>query len=233
MLAPRALALALIAGAALSGCVADPTAPEATLVVRGSAHAPVASPAASPLGVGGLAGDPASVSLGLYALHVSTSADCSDPVLVQHHGADPVLVDLMEEPLLFSGSPPEGSYSCVVLTMSDVIGMRPASSFGDCVAGEAYQGDIYRDGDSSWKDLAGAAVVGHGSSEDPVSDPVSLFLTRDPDAVRALGLSPHQTLLLGADLVVPGQSTFFWDGRDTAVSEGGGCHVQPGAPTFQ
>ena len=55
----------------------------------------------------------------------------------------------------------------------------------------------------------------------------------DPAAVQARGYSPHQIIALTSDLVVPGQSTFYWNGAGSVVSEGGGCYINPGIPSFE
>lgn len=229
MIPLRALALSLCA--ALAGCAVEP---EATLIVRGSASAPPGAPGASPQGVTDGAVDPSSLVIGVRALYVAKSADCSNPVLVADYGLPPAQIDLINNPVLFTGSPPDGSYSCVILVMADVITATPATSFGSCAAGTAYQHDVYRDDDEGWKDISGSAVTGHGTHDAPQVDAISLFLSRDPDlAGRARALSPNQVLTLGGDLVVPGQSTFYWDARGSLVSQDGYCEVRPGAPAFQ
>jgi hypothetical protein len=229
MVARRALfTLALLAGSALTACAPEP---DATLLIRGSGHAD--APAKTPQDIASPSGTPASLLVGLRALRVSSAADCSGLVVVQDHGATDVVVDFMADPLLFAGSPPDGSYACVALDMSDVLRMKPASSFGACVAGQEYAGDIYRQDEVDWKDASFAQVVGHGTDGAPVEDGVTIFLTRDVAAAESLGISPHQLIELGADLVVPGTSTFVWDAAGSVVSEGGRCAVNPGVPSFR
>lgn len=230
MVARRALlSLAILAGLALTACAPEP---EPTLVIRGAGSTD-AAPAKAPQDLASASGDPASLLIGLRALHVSTAADCSGLVLVQDHGAAATIVDFMANPLLFSGSPPDGRYACVALGMSDVLRMKPSGSFGDCVLGTEYAGDIYRAGESDWRDASLAPVIGHGTDDAPVDDGVTIFLTRDPKAAEARGLSPHQVIELGSDLVVPGTSTFVWGATGSVVSEGGRCAVNPGAPSFR
>ena len=77
------------------------------------------------------------------------------------------------------------------MRISDTIRMKPATSFGPCVAGTEYAADIYRDGESDWKDVDGSAIVGHGSDTVPVSDRVVIFMTRSPAAALGRGISPH------------------------------------------
>ena len=230
MVARRALlTLALLTASSLTACAPEP---EATLFIRGSGRA-AAGPVAAPQDLAATSGDPASLLVGLHALHVSANADCSAPVLVEDLGAASLVVDFMADPLLFSGSPPDGRYACVMIGMSDVLRMKPVDTFGDCTAGVEVFADVYRAGESDWKDTSGAPVIGHGTDTAPADDGVTIFLTRDPDAALARGLSPHQLVELGSDLVVPGTSTFVWDAAGSVVSEGGRCAVNPGVPSFQ
>jgi hypothetical protein len=228
------LAVVILSCAALAGCAAEPLAPDATFVLHGSGHAPPADPGVkSPQSNHGGTLNPVSLAVGLYALSLSASADCSAPVVVEDHGAAPAIVDFMASPLLFSGSPPDGDYACVMLRMSDVIHFQPDGSDGDCAAGIDYTSDIYREGESDWRNEQGKFVVGHGSDRDPVDDGVTLFLTTDPRAVLQRGMSLHQTLALGAPLSVPGSSTFYWDGTGSVGSAAGECGIDPGSPTFR
>lgn len=215
-------------------------ATDATLTVRGSG-------AAAPLGVVGASlqpgtapstladassGNPSSLTLTVYTLYIGKNADCSSLQLVQDYGATGQPKDLMVNPVLFSGSPANGAYQCVAFRMSDVIKMKPAASFGACVAGTEYVGDIYRAGESDWKDVDLATIVGHGTDEVPADDHVTIFLARNSAAAQARGLSPHQVITLSSDLVVPAQTTFYWDATGTVRSEGGQCGINPGMPSF-
>jgi hypothetical protein len=237
--------LAALAGvlALLSGCSDDTQAPANTLTITGSgsaapalatgtAAALVRTPA-SALNEAALNGDPASMTVGMYALYISANADCSEPTLVSDYGETAQPKDFMQSPVLFTGSPAAGTYKCVIFKMSDVIGMVPATSFGACVAGTFYAGDIYRDGETDWKDAELNPIVGTGTDEAPVDDHVAIFLTGDPEAVEARGVSQHQVVLLHSDLIVPGQSTFYWNAEGSVTEEGGACGIQPGQPEFR
>lgn len=222
--------LASLVAACSSTATTDATTP--TLTVHGSAGAPPAA-AAGAMASSMAAGDPASLTLGTYALWISVNEDCSSPVLVEDHGAAVVNKDFVANPVLFTGTPPAGAYKCVAIRMSDIIRFTPASSFGTCVLGTEYAGDIYREGESDWKDVDLNTVVGHGTDSVPVDDHITLFMTRNRDAVIARGMSPHQVILLASDLGVPGQSTFYWNGQGTVSSEGGSCGINPGHPEFR
>jgi len=213
----------------LTACSSEPAGPggDSALTVYGAGSTPAAAPQASQeLPDGALWGPASSVTIHLYALWISPSADCSNPVLVQQHPAAGVDKDFMLNPVLFEGSPANGSYQCVMFKMSDVLRMKPASSFGACVANVEYSGDIYRDGETDWKDVDLNPIIGTGSDEVPANDHVTIFMTRNPAAAIARGISENQIVELGSDLVVPGQSTFVMDASQAVLSWGSGCGLE-------
>ena len=228
----------------LSGCSDSSTAPapSPTLTIKGSATAP---PALSRNDAGrpslsltdpGLTGDPSSISLGMYALYVSSNANCSAYTTLVDNGATVDYKDFATNPTLFEASPTEGTYNCVALRMSDVIRFQTATTFGTCVAATEYQQDIYRsDSDSiAWKDIDLNDVVGTGSDSIPVDDHVTIVMTTDTVAAMARGFSKSQIVPLGSGLVVPGSSTFYW-GAAGSVSTGDGrpCGLEKGTPAFR
>ncbi len=237
--------MALLAGllALASACSDGTQAPADSLTIHGSGSAAPAlatRAAAALVRTPGaafsetfLSGDPASMSVGMYALYISANEDCSDPILVADYGATAQVKDFMQSPVLFTGSPAAGTYKCVIFKMSDVIGMVPATSFGACVAGTFYEGDIYRDGETDWKDVDFNPIIGTGTDDAPLDDHVAIFLTGNPAAVEARGASDNQVVLLHSDLIVPGQSTFYWNAEGSVTEEGGACGIQPGQPEFR
>jgi hypothetical protein len=197
----------------------------------GDAGSPAATVSRASLRDG--SGDPAQLLIGMYALYISPNADCSAAVQVQSYGTTASIKDFVAHPTLFSGDPAPGSYQCVAIKMSDVITVVPASTFGNCTAGTSYPGDIYRDGESDWKDIDLNPIVGTGTDSVPADDHVLLVLSRDTTAAIARGFSTNQVLPLGSDLVSPSHSTFYWHGEGTVVDEGGQCGVYPGHPSFE
>jgi hypothetical protein len=231
------LFITVFAGAALAGCAVpvEPPSTDATLTIRGSAGSPPSSGGErTPQGIppGALTGNLASLSFGVHALYLSTSADCTNLVLVEDHGANPVIVDLADGGVLFSASPADGTYPCVVMQVSDILHMRPATSFGDCDPAEEYSSDMYSDGETDWKDLDGQTIIGHGSDEAPVDDQGFVFMTIDPAAAISQGVREGQILPIGKPLVVPGQSTFYWNGDGTVASVNGQCALYAPHPEF-
>ena len=234
--------LSLLMLSACSGDSSSTAVPAAaTLTIKGSGSpAPGASGSIATsarlgpqLSADAVVGTPGSLTVGMHAFYIGTNADCSGLVEVQSLGGVAQPKDLMQNPVLFAGSPPNGSYRCVAMRISDVIRMKPATSFGPCVAGTEYAGDIYRAGENDFKDVDGSTIIAHGTDEVPVSDVVAIFMTREPAAALARGISSHQTIALGSNLVVPGQSTFYWDATGSITTDGGGCNIQPGRPSFQ
>jgi hypothetical protein len=236
---PRLAHWVLTAAVLLAACE-TPSAPSATtLTVRGAASSPVAASAVlaaspSPLdSVTVLTGAPSSITIRMYALWISQQADCSAPELVQTYGTVGQDKDFVENPVLFSGTPADGTYPCVMFQMSDVLRMKPATSFGACVAGMEYSGDIYRDGESDWKNVDLNPIVGHGTDAAPLDDHVTIFFARDTAAVLARGVSTHQLVPLGSDLIVPGQSTFYMDAHEAVQTDGTNCGLEPPHVSFQ
>ncbi|MEA2722518.1 MAG: hypothetical protein QOH59_289 [Gemmatimonadales bacterium] len=179
-------------------------------------------------------GDPAAVRIGMYGLWISPNGDCSNAILVQDYGATASIKDFVQTPVLFSADATEGSYQCLLVRMSDVIGFTPATTFGNCTAGADYEGDVYREGESDWKDVDLNTITGTGTDEVPSDDRVTLVMTTDTAAAQARGFSTHQTLLLASPLVVPAATTFYWNGGGSVTSEGSWpCGLNPGQPTFE
>lgn len=234
-----ALLAALLAttacGTAADGVTDGGTVPPTgtpALVVHGAGGAASASLLADPPS-GMQFGSAASLTMKLYALYVSANADCSSPVLVQDLGANGATKDFMTNPALFSGNPAAGTYQCVMFKMSDVLTMSPSTSFGGCVAGTQYAGDIYREGENDWVDENGATIVGTGTDEAPLDSHVTIFITRNPAAAMARGISEHQVVELQANLVVPAQSTFRMDASNAVATDGTQCGVEKPVMTFQ
>ncbi len=220
VLACCATLLAACAGGGSSG-------PDASFTMYGSAHATAVSAGARLVGAY-VGGSPTALKQVFYALWVSESADCSNPILVQDHGEAGKEVDYYADPVLFAASPPDGTYRCLVVRIGDTMRFTPdaaaESSFpGVCVAGDEYTFDVFRDG--TWAVLDGPAIDGEGTHTAPVPQQVDLFFSTDEAAVETgtVQARPDQVILLSDPLVVPGQTTFFMDmtNKVQASSDGG------------
>lgn len=228
----RSWLVALLSAAVIAGCTSSSTDSSDTLTVTGSAGSPTGLVRQGAL-LDPTSGDPASLLIGMYAFYISPNADCSAAVLVQDYGATASVKDFVNHPTLFTGSPDPGSYQCVAIKMSDVITVVPGTTFGNCHAGVQYPGDIYRDGETDWKDIDLNPITGTGTDSAPADDHVLLVMTRDTTAAIARGFSSNQVIDLGSDLIAPGHSTFYWHGEGTVVDAGGQCGVDPGHPSFE
>jgi hypothetical protein len=226
--------LALLVALTLSGCAASTssTTGDPALVVYGSG-APAGASLHSPPDSGVTWGGASSLTIKLYTLYISANADCSSPVVVQDLGASGADKDFMANPVLFEGTPAAGTYPCVMFKMSDVLSMKPATSFGACVAAHEYTGDIYRDGETDWVDVNLNPVVGTGTDEVPADNHVTIFMTRDTAAVLARGVSRHQIVPLQSSLIVPGQSTFHMDASNAVLTDGSQCGIDPPVMSFR
>jgi hypothetical protein len=225
------VALATAAALSLNACSATETTattPTPALVVYGSGSA---APSMQGGDSNAVFGPASSLTIKVYALYISTNADCSSPQLVQDLGAGENK-DFMANPALFEGTPTNGTYQCVMMKMSDVLTMTPGATFGACTAGTSYSGDIYRDGQTDFVDVNLNPVVGHGTDSLPVDDQVTIFMTRDPAAAQARGISSHQAIPLVSSLVVPGQTTFHMDASHAVATDGVQCGIEPPVMSF-
>ncbi len=98
------------------------------------------------------------------------------------------------------------------------------------MAGTTYHTDIYRAGETDFLDVNGASIIGTGTDASPMDDKVDIFFSTDPAAVIGRGYSPSQVSVLGSHAIVPGTSTFYWDGSGGVVDDGGTCRMDPGTP---
>jgi len=194
------------------------------------------------LGPGQMLGNPGSLQIDMYTLYISKSADCSNPVVVQDYGSSPVAKDIVLAPTLFAGSPAAGSYTCIGVKMSDLLHMRPATTFGVCDSTVTYPESIYNtnntnpaDTASFMRDINLQPIAPLGTNANPTAEPVLILFTMDTAAAYTRGFTHGQVIPLGAALTVPSTATFVWGGANTVLSDSASatCNVNPGQPTFQ
>ena len=85
--------------------------------------------------------DASSLKLQVYSVMLSTSAQCTSPVTV-FSSATATEVDFLTAPTLGSGNPPDGTYQCVIIKMSDLIKFTPSATAGLCTAGTQDTADV-------------------------------------------------------------------------------------------
>ena len=157
-------------------------------------------------------GSPTSLKITMYAVWVSTNADCTGLVSLADYGTAGQEFNMFDDPALFHGSPADGSYNCMVIKMLDTMKFKPALSDGTgiCVAGNEYTFDIARGQDEPanlpWVDNNFNAIT-----TDANPNIVYLFATTDPTKTLAKHVSIDQTIPLTSAMVSPGQTTLVMD----------------------
>ncbi len=181
---------------------------------------------------GVLHGTPTNVRIKMFAAYLSLNEDCSSPVLVQDYGAG-VEKSLSSGETLFSGTPPNGTYKCLIIKFSDQFKFNVAqadvawwqtnhsgSACSSATTDFVFDAYRYDPADANrWVDLNGTAVTPHGTDAAPAEDPVYFFLSTSPTAAKANGVDVYAkrqtaqlTLATGVTgIVVPGTGTFFYD----------------------
>ena len=188
--------------------------------------------------------DASSLKLQVYSVMLSTSPQCTSPVTV-FTSATPTEVDFLASPTLGSGNPPDGTYHCVIIRMSDLIKFTPASTSGLCTAGRQYTADVCRTdngGTTQAPDGIGAPNACSGTDAAPVSDAVYLYLTTNPSAgtsgntfMPPTGPGSTNGLNLTAPLVIAGtaKSKFIVNASGKVGDDGVGCGMNPPVFGFQ
>ena len=189
--------------------------------------------------------DASSLKLQVYSVMLSTSAQCTSPVTV-FSSATPTEVDfLAASPTLGSGNPPDATYNCVIIKMSDLIKFTPSTSSGLCTAGTQYTADVCRsdnNGTTQAPDAVGAPSSCTGTDAAPVSDTVYLYLTTNASAgtggntfMQPTGAGSANGLNLTAPLLIAGaaKSKFIVNATGKVSDDGVGCGMNPPVFGFQ
>lgn len=164
--------------AAFTACDSSSTVSENTFEVQGSDGTEAA--AALIQGEFKSLGSPSELTLNVYASWLSANEDCSDPILIEDNGTTPTPYDLTAQPTLFAGSPPDGTYPCFILKISDQITFTgDAAAIADnpaCVdTSTPHTMDVYREDvpvESLYLDMEGNPVPARGTREAPVDDTI-------------------------------------------------------------
>jgi hypothetical protein len=189
--------------------------------------------------------DASSLKLQVYSVMLSTSPLCTSPITV-FSSATPTEVDFLNAPTLGSGNPPDGTYHCVVIKMSDLIKFTPKTSAGLCSATTQYTADVCRSdnsGTTQAPDAVGAPTVCTGTDAAPVANPVYLYLTTNASAGTGGGstfMQPTSTsstdgLNLTAPLIIAGTATskFIVNATGKVGDDGVSCGMNPPVFGFQ
>ena len=188
--------------------------------------------------------DASSLKLQVYSVMLSTSPLCTSPVTV-FSSTTPTEVDFLAAPTLGSGNPPDATYECVIIKMSDLIKFTPSTSAGLCSASVQYTADVCRTdngGTTQAPDAVGAASACNGIDAAPVADTVYLYLTTNASAgsggktfMQPTGASSTNGLHLTAPLVIAGtaKSKFIVNATGKVGDDGISCGMNPPVFGFQ
>ncbi|MEO8524284.1 MAG: hypothetical protein ABI460_06165 [Caldimonas sp.] len=188
--------------------------------------------------------DASSLKLQVYSVMLSTSPLCTNPYTV-FSKETPTEVDFLQAPTLGSGNPPDGTYNCIIIKMSDIIKFTPSTSSGLCMASTQYSSDVCRTDNSGMTqapDAVGAPTMCHGTDAAPVADPVYLYLTTNPGQAKGgdtfmqpTSSSSLNGIKLTAPLVVAGtaKSKFVVDATGQVGDDGVSCGMNPPAFGFK
>ena len=200
--------------------------------------------AAALLSANAMALDASSLKLQVYSVMLSTSPQCTSPVTV-FSSATATEVDFLASPTLGSGNPPDATYNCVIIKMSDLIKFTPSSTSGLCTVGTQYTADVCRtdnSGTTQAPDAVGAPNVCNGTDAAPVADTVYLYLTTNPSAgtggstfMQPTGPTSTNGLNLTAPLVIAGaaKSKFIVNATGKVGDDGVSCGMDPPVFGFQ
>ena len=201
--------------------------------------------AAALVSTSAMALDASSLKLQVYSVMLSTSAQCTSPVTV-FSSATATEVDFLALPTLGSGNPPDATYNCVIIKMSDLIKFTPSTSAGLCTAGTQYTADVCRSdngGMTQAPDGVGAPSMCSGTDPGaPVSDAVYLYLTTNASAgtggntfMQPTGAGSTNGLNLTAPLVIAGaaKSKFVVNATGKVGSDNVSCGMNPPVFGFQ
>ena len=188
--------------------------------------------------------DASSLKLQVYSVMLSTSAQCTSPVTV-FSSATATEVDFLALPTLGSGNPPDATYNCVIIKMSDLIKFTPSATAGLCSAGTQYTADVCRNdngGMTQAPDAVGAPGMCSGTDAAPVADTVYLYLTTNASAgsggntfMQPTGPASTNGLNLTAPLVIAGtaKSKFIVNATGKVGDDGVSCGMNPPVFGFQ
>lgn len=112
--------------------------------------------------------NPSSVKIKVYGVAVSLTADCASPTAI-FSSTTGTEVDFVSALTLGSGNPADGTYNCVMITMSDTIKVTPATSEGACVAGTETSGGVCHDENTDLFDGTSSSSVACTDGDDKVT----------------------------------------------------------------
>lgn len=187
--------------------------------------------------------DASSLKLQVYSVMLSTSPMCTNPYTV-FSSVSPTEVDFLSAPTLGSGNPPDATYNCVIIKMSDIIKFTPSSTSGLCTAGTEYMADVCRSDNNATTQAPDSSTrtACTGTDAAPHSDPVYMYLTTNASAgtggevfLQPTDVNSTYGLHLTAPLVIAGKakSKFIVNATGKVGSDSVSCGMNPPVFGFQ
>lgn len=185
-----------------------------------------------------------SLKLSVYSVMLSTSPLCTSPVTI-FNSATPVEVDFLATPTLGSGNPPDGTYNCVIIKMSDLIKYKPSTTSGTCSGATEYIADVCRSdngGATLAPDATGSPTACNGTNSTASADAVFMYLTTNTGAgtggntfLQPGATSSTNGLNLAAPLVISGtaRSKFVVNASGKLDDTQSPCGMNPPVFGFQ
>lgn len=184
-----------------------------------------------------------SLKLSVYGVMVSTSSLCTNPVTIFNNAA-PSVLDFITNPTLGSSgsptNPPDGTYNCIIIKMSDNILYTPSASLGGiCLAGTQYTSDVCNVGNGGTTNVPGSGVTTNCTNN---PDVVYLYLTTNTNAgtgggsfTQPLNAASTAGIKLTSPLVVSSNisSKFIVNATGKVNTAGGACGMNPPVFGFQ
>lgn len=175
---------------------------------------------------------PSSVQMKILQVMISTNANCSHPINVDMP-ANPTYLDFTKSPTLLSGAVPPGTYNCIMIEMSSLVNLTPATSSTDidsaCVAGTQYMNDTCsRVGQTFVIPTTGATATCNGTSQqDGVNTNKWMYIavggTNTAQSPPGGGGSPALAWPLSGPLKVTGNTTATFNAQFTISSYANSC----------
>ncbi|MCX6111957.1 MAG: hypothetical protein NTY22_01550 [Proteobacteria bacterium] len=169
--------------------------------------------------IGNTFGSPTALKQKFYAAWISPNEDCTNAVLLQDYGDAGHVVDFYSGEVIFSGSPADGTYKCLISKSSDIQTFIPdAAAEGHwtaavCSSTTTYTEDIFKADTPiiTYLNKDGTTINGQGTYTAPVEQVIYSYITTNPSAIIAKGAHAQQVLTLATPLIVPGQGTLYTD----------------------
>ncbi len=177
---------------------------------------------------------PSSVKIKVFGVAVSLTDDCASPVSI-FSSTTGTEFDFVTGPSLGTGNPADGTYNCVMITMSDTIKTTPAATEGSCTSGVEGTDEVCQASEST--DTLTGTTLAATTSCITGEDKVTLYLhtgTTSTNGGNAF-LKPtsaaditHGFQLAGAFVVSGATSgTFVSDFTGQMDGSGPACSLQP------